>query len=165
MNNRQIRSAVLVLCAAGITSLTRADAVFPGTVLSDAELETLRGGFFLEGLEISIGLEQVVSMDGETLAVNRLTIPNLNQVSNGEAVAHTVETLVSSLDAANSGGETLVSTATRGGGWVTVIQNSLNGTSIQHSRQLNIQLDNLGAALNRIPDDMRDPVLQVLNHR
>ena len=163
MNNRHIWSALLVVFSTGITSVARAEAVFPASVLSDEELASLRGGFFLGNLEISIGLEQVVSLNGETLAINRLTIPNLNEISNGQVVPHTVETLVSNLDAAESGGETLVSTAAANGGWVTVIQNSLSGTSIQNSRQLNIQMNNLGAALNRIPEDMRDPVLQVLN--
>jgi len=163
MNNRHIWSALLVVCTAGITSGARAEAVFPAPALSDMELASLRGGFFLGNLEISIGLEQVVSLNGETLAINRLTIPNLNQISNGQAIPHTVETLISNLDAGETGGEALVSTATANGGWVTVIQNSLNGTAIQNSRQLNIQMNNLGAALNRIPEDMRDPVLQVLS--
>ena len=163
MNYRQIWPALLVVVTAGVTPTVRADALFPMPALTDTELASLRGGFFLDNLEISIGLEQVVSLNGETLAINRLTIPNLNQISNGQVVPHTVETLVSNLNATDSDAETLVSTSTGSGGWITVIQNSLNGTSIQNSRQLNIQMNNLGAALNRLPEDMRDPVLQMLH--
>ncbi|WP_203299551.1 hypothetical protein [Marinobacter sediminum] len=160
-NNRKAWSAVLVVFTVGALSTVRADAVFPGQPLGDAELASLRGGFFLGNLEISIGLEQIVSFNGETLAVNRLTIPNLNQISNGQVVSHTVETLVANLDA-SADGQSLVSTMSDTGGWITVIQNNLNRTTIQNSRQLNIQMNNLGAALNRIPDSMREPVLQLL---
>lgn len=162
MNSQKIGSAVLVAFTVGAISTIRADALFPEQVLNDAELASLRGGFFLGNLEISIGLEQIVSFNGETLAINRLTIPNLNQVSNGQAVPHTVETLVGNLDD-DSPGQSLVSTTSKDGGWVTVIQNSLNNTAIQNSRQLNIRMDNLGAALNRIPASMREPMTQLLN--
>lgn len=163
VNNQKAWSAILVVLTVGALSTVRADAVFPEQPLSDTELASLRGGFFLDNLEISIGLEQIVSFDGETLAINRLTIPNLNQISNGQVVPHTVETYVSNLGAA-SNGQSLVSTVTEGGGWITVIQNTLNRTTIQNSRQLNIQMNNLGPALNRIPEDMREPVIQLLGH-
>ena len=162
-NNRKAWSAILVVLTVGALSTARADAVFPGPPLSDAELASLRGGFFLDNLEISIGLEQIVSFNGETLAINRLIIPNLNQISNGQVVPHTVETHLADLGAV-SNGQTLVSTVTDGGGWITVIQNTLNRTTIQNSRQLNIQMNNLGPALNRIPEDMREPVIQLLGH-
>lgn len=161
MNNRKAWSAVLVLLAVGAISTARADAEFPGQALSDAELASLRGGFFLNNLEISIGLEQIVSLNGETFAINRLTIPNMNQVLNGQLLPHTVETHVANLDD-DASGQSLVSTVSDGGGWIMVIQNSLNETTIQNSRQLNIQMDNLGAALNRLPEDMREPMLQLL---
>ncbi|WP_372980849.1 hypothetical protein [Marinobacter sediminum] len=163
VNNRKAWSAILVVLTVGALSTVRADAVFPGPPLSDAELASLRGGFFLGNLEISIGLEQIVSFDGETLAINRLTIPNLNQISNGQVVPHTVETHVANLGT-GSNGQSLVSTVTDSGGWITVIQNTLNRTTIQNSRQLNIQMNNLGPALNRIPEDMREPVIQLLGH-
>ncbi|WP_375171777.1 hypothetical protein [Marinobacter sp.] len=138
-------------------------AVFPEQALSDEELASLRGGFVLDNFEIRIGLEQVVSIDGETLAVNRLTIPNLNQATNGADVPHTVETVVTGGNGGR-GGQTLVSSNSGNGGWLTLIQNSLNGTAIQNSRKLNIELNNFGASFNRLPDSMRDPVLQMLNH-
>lgn len=161
MNNRKAWSAVLAVLTVGAISTARADAVFPEAALSDAELASLRGGFLLNNLEISIGLEQVVSLNGETFAINRLTIPNMNQVVNGQLLQHTVETHVANLDDDVSG-QSLVSTISDGGGWIMVIQNSLNETTIQNSRQLNIQIDNLGAALNRLPEDMREPMLPLL---
>ena len=41
---------------------------------------------------------------------------------------------------------------------MTVIQNSLNGTTIQNIRQLNIELNNLGGAY-RLPRDFSLPML------
>lgn len=151
--------AVLALVFAGtlLAAPASAGAIFPAQALTDDELAALRGGFLLDDLEIRIGLEQVVSVDGETLAINRLNIPNLNQMSNGRTVPHTVETIVG-----KAGGQALISSASKDGGWITVIQNNLNGTAIQNSRQLNIELNNLGSGLNRLPDDMREPVLQML---
>lgn len=54
-----------------------------GPVLADEELDRLRGGFMQDGLEISIGLDQIVALNGQELIVNRLTIPNLNQKMRG----------------------------------------------------------------------------------
>ncbi|MEC8898004.1 MAG: hypothetical protein VX991_06685, partial [Pseudomonadota bacterium] len=55
-----------------------AELRLPVTSLADTELDQLRGGFLMNNLEISIGLEQVLAVNGQTLVVNRLTIPNLN---------------------------------------------------------------------------------------
>lgn len=151
----------LTLAVTVVTTPVTAGAVFPDQALTDEELAALRGGFVLDNFEIRIGLEQVVSIDGETLAINRLTIPNLNQVANGAAVPHTVETVIGQAGAGQDG-QALIAATADGGGWVTVIQNSLNGTAIQNSRQLNIELNNLGANFNRLPDNLREPVLQLL---
>lgn len=150
---------VLALALAGalLSASATAGTIFPEQALTDDELASLRGGFLLDDLEIRIGLEQVVSVDGETLAINRLNIPNLNEVANGRAVPHTVETIVG-----KAGGQALVAQAAKDGGWITVIQNNLNGTEIQNSRQLNIELNNLGPGLNRLPDRMREPVFEML---
>ena len=53
-----------------------AELRLPVTSLADTELDQLRGGFVMNNLEISIGLEQVLAVNGQTLVVNRLTIPN-----------------------------------------------------------------------------------------
>lgn len=137
-----------------------ADGVPLTSPLSDSELASQRGGFSLDNLEISIGLEQVISVNGETLAVNRLTIPNLNQVISGKVVPHQMERVFGILNSGQDG-RALVSSASGDGGWMTLIQNDLNGSVIQNARQLNIELNNLGAGY-RIPDKLREPILQFL---
>lgn len=117
-----------------------------GAPLADDELDRLRGGFLQGGLEISIGLDQVVAVDGQELIVNRLTIPNLNQRVQGEAIKHTMETVVQVLQPDQPGGtRVMAGPGGAGGGWTTIIQNSLNSTVIQNVHQLNIELNNLAA--------------------
>lgn len=111
-------------------------------------------------LEISIGLEQVVSVNGEALAINRLTIPNLNQMVSGQALPHRIDTVLGIINSGQNG-QALVSAASGAGGWMTLIQNDLNGAVIQNARQLNIELNNLGPGY-RIPDSLRNPILQFL---
>lgn len=153
-----ITALAFVLGSAAIPAV--ADGVFLASTLSDDELASQRGGFSLDNLEISIGLEQVVSVNGETLAVNRLTIPNLNQMVSAKAMPHQMETVFGILNSGQNG-QALVSAASDAGGWMTLIQNDLNGSVIQNARQLNIELSNLGAGY-RIPDNLREPILQFL---
>ncbi|MBQ0831750.1 hypothetical protein [Marinobacter sp.] len=137
-----------------------ADGLTQALAMSDGELASQRGGFSLNNLEISIGLEQVVSVNGETLAINRLTIPNLNQIVSGQTAPHRMETVLGIINSGQNG-QALVSAATGAGGWMTLIQNDLNGSVIQNARQLNIELNNLGSGY-RIPESLRNPILQFL---
>lgn len=156
------RSAIMGL--AFVLGSTATPALAEGTFLAqpltDDELASQRGGFSLDNLEISIGLEQVVSVNGETLAINRLTIPNLNQMVSGRAMPHQMETVLGIINSGQNG-QTLVSAASGAGGWMTLIQNDLNGSVIQNARQLNIELNNLGAGY-RMPDNLQAPILQFL---
>lgn len=138
----------------------QADTLFPVEALSDQELATYRGGFTLDNLEISIGLEQVVSLNGETLAINRLTVPNLNQMISGQSVPSQVESVLGFVSP-GIGGQASVLTNPVAGGWMTRIQNDLNGAIIQNARQLDIQLNNLGSGFH-MPDRLREPLLEFL---
>ncbi|MDP4547482.1 MAG: hypothetical protein ABJM19_01690 [Marinobacter sp.] len=137
-----------------------AESLFIAQPLTDFELAGQRGGFILDNLEISIGLEQVISVNGDTLAVNRLTIPNLNQMGSGSVVPHQVETMLGLMDSTQSG-QALVSASSASGGWLTLIQNDLNGSVIQNVRQLNIELRNLGGGYG-LPDHVKNPALPFL---
>lgn len=127
------------------------------TPLTDTELAQLRGGFMLDGLEIAIGLEQVVAINGETQVINRLRIPNLNQQLNNEQLMQQMASVLVT-QGAGPEGVRLTSGAGGSGGWITVLQNSLNSTTIQHIRQLDIELNNFGGAY-RYPRDTGLPLL------
>lgn len=152
--------AALAFVFGSVAMPATADGIWLASTLSDEELSSLRGGFSLDNLEISIGLEQVISVNGETLAVNRLTIPNLNQVVSGKVMPHQMERVFGIINSGQSG-QALVSATSNAGGWMTLIQNDLNGSIIQNARQLNIELNNLGAGY-RMPDGLRNPILQFL---
>lgn len=145
--------SMLLLLAAPLASAELNVSVPP---LSEHELASLRGGFVLDNLEIAIGLEQIVAVNGYTLVINRLQIPDLNRpLSN--AWNSQMETVLSANVPGLQGLE-LVSGAAGAGGWMTVIQNSLNSTVIQNTRQLNIELNNLGGAY-RLPRDSGLPLI------
>ncbi|WP_092015714.1 hypothetical protein [Marinobacter daqiaonensis] len=120
---------------------------FRGVPLADEELDQLRGGFLRGDLEISIGLDQIVTFNGEELVVNRLTIPNLNQRVSGRAMDYSHETVIQILRPDQTGGARVATNPSVGGqGWTTVIQNNLNDSVIQNIHQLNIELDNLAVS-------------------
>jgi hypothetical protein len=143
----------LLLVSAGVGSgATVAHADFSPSVaiLEDAVLDNLRGGFLLGDVEIAIGLEQIVAIDGETQVINQLFIPNLNQARPdiNQVVSHQINSQV------------LVATKlTQGLGILTQIQNSLDHTLIQNMRSLNIELSNIGK-LNVITPGLGSHFLQ-----
>ena len=93
--NKHVSSGVLQAAILSLAVAGGAEASWPdnlGAPLPDHELDQLRGGFVgLENLEISIGLEQLVAVNGQTMILNRLTIPNLNQVVDGGQITARVE--------------------------------------------------------------------------
>lgn len=80
---RSSRALLLGLVLAGgvaVPTLSLAlDSLPLSDPLADNVLDQQRGGFRIGNLEISIGLEQIVAINGDIQVVNRLTIPNLNQ--------------------------------------------------------------------------------------
>lgn len=106
MNNRlhcaRLQAAALALLVAAGAEASGPEGL--GVPLADHELANLRGGFVgLDNLEITIGLEQRVAVDGQTLILNRLTIPNLNQVVDaGRITARVEQALANAMPAGNA---------------------------------------------------------------
>lgn len=129
-------------------------------VLTDQVLATQRGGFWIDNLEIAIGLEQTVAVNGETRVVNRLTIPNLNQTaipSQLQSHFESVKSLASDLNL----GTVIKSGSLNNNGWLTTIQNSIDGVVIQNMRQLNVEINNLNGN-QRLPQYFDTQYLQSL---
>jgi len=144
-----------IVLAIGHSASVSGELLHEVDTLTDQELSELRGGFMLGDLEIAIGLEQIVSVDGATLVVSRLSIPNLNQRVSGQGLAHDFETVLTRVGHLQRE-QAVISTATGAGSLMTLIQNSLNGSVIQNVRQLDIELNNLGSAY-RVPRDFSEP--------
>lgn len=152
-----LTGCVLMLCLAPpLTAATLDPGVKP---MNDPELAAHRGGFMLGNLEIAIGLEQIIAIDGESLVINRLNIPNLNQVVGDRGLQHKLETVLQ-VSAPGQGGTTIVSSSF-GSGWLSQIQNSLDNTVIQNIQQLNIELNNIGSG-QPSPFQLGDQLLPLL---
>ncbi|MFO8142225.1 MAG: hypothetical protein R6T87_10145 [Marinobacter sp.] len=154
--------ALLALSFATLAPSTQAELRLGVEPLSDPQLAEYRGGFLMDNLEISIGLEQIVGINGDTMVINRLTIPNLNQAVRDRVVDHHTETVLEVISANRSGGARVASNMAGANGWMTVIQNNLDSTVIQNMHQLNIELSNLGAAGNQFPARFSDQLVQLL---
>lgn len=153
--------ALLLSSVAVFSPAVHGELVLGVEPLSDPELSGYRGGFLMDSLEISIGLEQIVGINGDTLVVNRLTIPNLNQAVNGGLVDHQMETVLEVISANRGGGARVSSNMAGPNGWMTVVQNNLDSTVIQNMHQLNIELNNLGAG-HQFPARFSDQLVQLL---
>ncbi|ENO15809.1 hypothetical protein J057_10671 [Marinobacter nanhaiticus D15-8W] len=141
--------------------------------MDEPALDQQRGGFRLGHMEIEIGLEQVVAIDGQIEIINRLLIPNLNRpLSEGPVEQHIERVEVARIVTAPSTGGTptvttpadvagavISATELRNGSWVTRIQNDMNERVIQNIRSLNIKLDNVGRA-GRLSERFGDQFLQ-----
>ncbi|MFO7994896.1 MAG: hypothetical protein R6U69_12180 [Marinobacter sp.] len=160
-----VRMPAIAILALSLTTLslsTKAELALGVEPLSDPELAEYRGGFLMDNLEISIGLEQIVGINGDTMVINRLTIPNLNQAVNDRLVDHQMETVVEVISANQLDGARVSSNMAGPNGWMTVVQNSLDSTVIQNIHQLDIELNNLGAAGNQFPARFSDQLVQLL---
>ena len=153
--------ALLALSFAAISPSVQAELTLGVEPLSDPELADYRGGFLMDSLEISIGLEQIVGINGDTLVINSLTIPNLNQTVNNRQVDHQLETVLEVISADRSGSARVFSNMGGPNGWMTVVQNNLDSTVIQNMHQLNIELNNLGVG-NQFPARFNDQLVQLL---
>ena len=122
----RIPALALALSFATLSPSVQAELTLGVEPLSDPELSDYRGGFLMDNLEISIGLEQIVGINGDTLVINRLTIPNLNQTVNDRLVDHQMETVLEVISADRSGGARVLSNMAGPNGWMTVIQNNLD---------------------------------------
>ncbi len=153
--------AFLAISFATLSPYVQAELRLGVEPLSDLELSEYRGGFLMDNLEISIGLEQIVGINGDTMVINRLTIPNLNQAVSDRLVDHHTETVLEVISANRSGGARVSSNMAGPNGWMTVVQNNLDSTVIQNMHQLNIELNNLGAG-NQFPARFSDQLIQLL---
>ncbi len=107
-------------------------------VVPDTVLEAQRGGFFgRDGLEISFGLEQITSLNGEVIHQSTLR-PLSDLASGGGRPGGELRSVV-----IQTGGAMPVENWSSGMGWVTAIQNELDGQDIRHQTILQLELGNL----------------------
>jgi hypothetical protein len=126
------------------------DAFSAWPQVPDSELATMRGGFITsDGLNISIGLEQVVMIDGEIKVKNNFNLTDLGQAQSPGAANNKMINLV------QNGDKNAVSPdvqANFGNGSLTLIQNSLDDQRIQNLNLLKIDVSGISRLRNSIMD-------------
>ena len=122
-----------------------ASAAPPGWVAVDAAtLDAQRGGFTMaNGLEVSLGIERLVAINGEVLARTSVQLPDLARLS--EDQARQTSAALSSVKLIQNGGDNIYQAAFADsviGG--TVIQNTLSDQRIESRTVINASVNSLG---------------------
>ena len=133
-------------CACCLFGLApRAQASPPGwTPVDSAMLDTLRGGFTVAGgLQVSLGIERLVTINGEVVSRTSVQLADLGRM-NAEQARETSAAL-SAVKLIQNGSDNIYtagfSSDTLGG---TVIQNTLDGQRIESSTIINSTVNSIG---------------------
>jgi hypothetical protein len=124
------RALLATLLAGACSAAVADDGVAAWTAVDADTLDETRGGFETPGgLNLSLGIERVVSINGEVMSRTNVAISNLNTV--------TADQLAQARDALGSarlvqiGGNNLVAPDLGLANGATLVQNSLNDQTIQ----------------------------------
>lgn len=111
-------------------------------VVPDHVLAQQRGGFFgPNGLEITFGLEQITSLNGEILNQTTLQpLAPLGHAANSTYASNRI-TIINGSETLRP--QALVTELPSGQGWVTSIQNELDGQAIHHQTIMQLEMRNL----------------------
>jgi hypothetical protein len=123
-------SVWLALAGYAAPTLAASEPADDWTPVKDEQLEQMRGGFTTaSGLQVSLGIERLVAINGELVARTRVDISDLNHMSD-EQLRQTRDAL-SSVKLIQNGGANIYQASDSAHGGGVVIQNTLNDQSIQ----------------------------------
>jgi hypothetical protein len=118
-----------------------------GFPVSNERLDGVRGGFDLDGLQVSLGIERAVYIDGNLVTYASVNIPDLAHITTQQAMA--LANALSTVNVQNGPGNTFnpsgISSNTTA---ATVIQNTLNNQTIRNLTTLNVGVNTLNAFNN-----------------
>jgi hypothetical protein len=124
-------------------------ADWPEMKLSDARLDTLRGGFDVApGLEVAFGIERMVFVNGELVATTNFNIPNVATMTGSQA--QMLANALGTTTLVQNGPGNSFQPSTGPGSAATIVQNTLNNQDIKALTTINTTVNTLGAykALN-----------------
>lgn len=111
--------------------------------VDDTALDAARGGFTSNGLTVSLGIERLVSINGDVVARTHIDIADLSRIG-GEQARQTSEAL-SSVKLIQNGGANIYRSADSGASMAgVVIQNSLNNQLIRTDTVINSTVNSAG---------------------
>jgi hypothetical protein len=133
LRTKELLHVSVWLALAGYAAPSAAATELPGdwTPVNEELLDQMRGGFVTaEGLQVSLGIERLVSINGELVSRTRLDISNLNHLS--DAQLRETRDALSSVKLIQNGGDNIYQAgeSVRAGAGV-VIQNTLNDQLIR----------------------------------
>jgi hypothetical protein len=83
---RTSRWMLALLCGLAVPAMADDAAVEWGTPVPDSELESVRGGFETgNGLVVSLGIERLVSINGNVVSTTQFNIADMARMSSAEA--------------------------------------------------------------------------------
>ncbi|HWH84762.1 MAG TPA: hypothetical protein VNU71_21250 [Burkholderiaceae bacterium] len=129
--------------------------------VSDSSLDRVRGGFTVDGLNITFGIERAVYVNGVLVTTTSLNLSDLGRLTAGRG---TVSFDVGSLGVVQSGAGNLVaSTIVTAGNAGTIVQNTLDGQKIQNVTVINATANSLGVFRNlNLGSSLRSAVIDSL---
>lgn len=149
---------MLCLSVGQVTAAEAFDPLSPWPVVSDQELGELRGGFITaDGLQVNVGLEQLVMIDGVLKTKLSLNLSGLSKKADETQVATMDQgKLVQFIQTGDRNTVTPEVPANFSSGALMVIQNSLDAQLIQNLTLLHVDVSRyaqfrtgaLGEALN-----------------
>lgn len=128
------------------TAMHGADGATPfgdrATVVADAALDTVRGGYATDSLNISFGISRAVYVNGELMTTTSLNVSDLGKITQGRTMTagEAASLGVIQSGAGNVIAPTIIS-STSGG---AVVQNTLDGQKIQNLTVINASANSLG---------------------
>ena len=139
------RLGACTCCMLGLALPGRTQASPPGWIpVDNAMLDRLRGGFTsASGLQVSLGIERLVTINGEVISRTSLQLADLGRLDASQArQAGDALSAVTLIQNGHSNQLTAgFSSDTLGG---TVIQNSLDGQHIESSTIINASVNSIG---------------------
>jgi hypothetical protein len=151
-----------LLIGTALTAPASADGFPGGAALSDAQLDTLRGGFIGDdGMKITLGIERLVHVNGELVSSTMLRVPDLSALrARGFELQGPAMSLVQ-----NGPGNAIDPGVlqTLGPGMLTLVQNSLNGQVIRGTTRIDLTIS--GSSTLRISETLSGLRLQLHSAR
>lgn len=138
------------LAAAFLAGAAMAPAVYAsdpeassfGTPVAAEALDEARGGFDVPGgLTLSLGIERVVSVNGEVLSRTNIAIPDLTTITADQA--RQAQEALGSARLIQLGGNNFAGADTGLGSGATLLQNTLNGQTIRTDTIINSSVNSM----------------------
>lgn len=129
--------------------------------VAETSLDRVRGGFSVDGLNISFGIERAVYVNGSLVTSTSMNVTELGQVAAGRGVTTLDPGTIALIQngSGNSVATGSISPTTIG----TVIQNTLDGQKIQNVTVINATANSLGVFRNlSLQSSLRGAVIDSL---